>query len=281
MKLACLLLSLIAWPSLLAAQTLPTNEADVIKYLSGKGLDIKLNDAGHAVRLMSSGKPVMTAEEYQLIGLLVHLEQMGLNAAPLGGDEWGFLASLPNLKSLSIWHGKGFANLEPFCGLPVESLTIGGCMGLRDLNKENSERQRDAIMTLRDLPNLKRGNWYHFPLMPDDSHLKHIANQFKQLEDLRLDFAAPRGFETTVTPDGLAHLEKLPLKVLNLENAGGFSKEHLAVIAKIETLETLLFDARKKPALIQAIEAFRKLRPDVAVVIAGPDAKSPPRVPRK
>ncbi len=272
-----LLALLILWTSSIAgAEPLPTNEAGVIKYLSAKGVDIKTDGDGHAVRLMSSGKPTLTADEYQLIGLLTHLEQMGLNAAPLADDEWQFLKSLPKLKSLSIWHGKGFATLEPFSNLPVESLTIGGCMGLRDLNKDDAAKQRDAITTLHSLSNLTRGNWYHSPLIPDDAHLAHIARQFPKLESLRLDFAAPRGSETTITPDGLAALQNLPLTVLSLENAGSFTAEHLKSIAGIKTLKSLLVDARRKPAPTEALNQFKKLRPSVDVVVAGPDAKGPP-----
>ena len=260
------------------AKTLPTDEADAIQYLSDKGLDIKRDENGHAIGLMSPGKQPMTAEEYQLIGLLTHLEQMGINGAALDENEWEFLKSLPNLKSLSIWHCKGFATLEPFSGLPVESLTVGGCMGLRDLNKDDAGKQRNAMTTLHDLPNLTRGNWYHSPLAPDDAHLIHIAKEFPKLESLRLDFNAPRGSETTITPAGLAALQNLPLTVLNLENAGSFTAEHFEAIAGIKTLEALLVDARKKPAPNKAIAAFKKVRPNVEVVIAGPDAKGPPRV---
>ena len=260
------------------AQTLPTGEAGAMQYLLAKGLEIKKDENGHAIRLMSSGKPPMTAEEYQLIGLLTHLEQMGINGATLAENEWEFLRSLPSLKSLSIWHCKGFATLEPFSGLPVESLTVGGCMGLRDLNKDDAGKQRNAMTTLHDLQNLKRGNWYHSPLAPDDAHLIHIAKEFPKLESLRLDFNAPRGSETTITPAGLAALQNLPLTVLNLENAGSFTAEHLEAIAGIKTLEALLVDARKKPAPAESIAAFKKVRPNVEVIIAGPGAKGPPRV---
>lgn len=281
MKTLTFLLCVMMCPVVAPAQELPTDEAGAIKYLTAKGVTIQTDDDGRAIRLMSSGKPPLTAREYQLIGLLSRLEQVGINGASLADGEWGFLKTLPNLKSLAIWHGKGFATLEPFSGLPVESLTIGGCMGLRDLNKDQPDRLRNAITTLHDLPNLKRGNWYHSPLAPDDSHLAHIAKSFPRLEDLRLDFASPRGSEQSITPKGVAELQKLPLKVLNLENAGEFSAEHLQAVAEIKTLRALLFDARKKPAPEQAIEAFRKLRPDVAVVVAGPDAEGPPRAPRE
>jgi hypothetical protein len=278
-QLSLLSLVLLFIPATSYAQTLPTDETGAITYLSDKGLSIKKNTDGHAVRLMSSGKAGMTTDEYQLIGLLTHLEQMGINAAPLADDEWRFLKSLPKLKSLAIWHGKGFATLEPFSGLPVESLTIGGCMGLRDLNKD-ADMLRHAVKTLHDLPNLKRVSLYHSPLSPDDSHLAHVAKSFPKLEDLRLDFAAPRGSKSTITPQGLRQLQQLPLKVLTIENAGSFSKEHLAAIAGVKTLQALLVDARKKPAPVEAIAAFKKLRTDVEVVVAGPDSKGPPRAKR-
>lgn len=282
MKSALLLsLVVVAMSAAAQAQALPTDEAGAIAYLAGKGVSITKDAEGHAVRLMSSGKPAMTAEEYRLIGLLTHLEQMGINGAPLGDGEWGFLKSLPKLKTLSIWHGRNFATLEPFSSLQVESLTIGGCMGLRDLNKDDADKLRNAVATLHDLPKLKKASLYHSPLAPDDSHLAHIARQFPTLEDLRLDFKAPRGSETTITPAGLEPLQKLPLKVLNLENAQSFTAEHFAAIAGIKSIEALLVDARRSPAPEQGLAAFRKLRPDVEVVVAGPDAQGPPRVKRK
>ncbi|MEO2016010.1 MAG: hypothetical protein ABGZ53_16745 [Fuerstiella sp.] len=280
-QLSLLSLILLFAPITSYAQTLPTDEAGTIKHLLEKEVSIKKNTDGHAVRLMSSGKPALTADEYQLIGLLTHLEQIGINAAPLPEEEWRFLKLLPKLKSLSIWHAHGFATLEPFSGLPVQSLTIGGCMGLRDLNKGDADKLRHAIKTLHDLPNLRRVSLYHSPLSPDDSHLAHIAISFPKLEDLRLDFAAPRGSKTTITKQGLKHLQNLPLKLLSIENAGTFQAEHLAAIAGVETLQVLLVDARRKPAPVEAIAAFKKLRTDVEVVVAGPDAKGPPRAKRR
>ncbi|MEQ8791903.1 MAG: hypothetical protein RIC55_36940 [Pirellulaceae bacterium] len=263
------------------AQSLPTDEAGAIEYLSAKGVSITKDADGHAVRLMSAGKPAMTADEYRLIGLLTHLEQMGLNAAPLNDEQWGFLKSLPKLKTLSIWHGAKFATLEPFSGLPVESLTIGGCMGLRDLNKDDAKKLRHAVTTLHELPKLKRANLYHSPLAPDDTHLAHLAEQFPTLEDLRLDFSAPRGSETTISPKGLETLQKLPLAVLNLENAQTFTADHFAAIAGIKRLEALLIDARRSPAPTAGLAAFKKLRPDVQVVVAEPGDTGPPRAPKR
>ena len=273
-----LTLSILLLATTARAEPLPSDEAGAIAYLTAKEVGITTDADGHAVRLMSSGKPPLTSEEYQLIGLLTHLEQMGLNGAPLADDEWGFLKKLPKLKRLSIWHGRGFATLEPFSQLPVESLTIGGCMGLRDLNKDQPEKLRHAIKTLHDLPNLKAANLYHSPLAPDDSHLAHLAKEFATLEDLRLDFAAPRGSQTTITAAGFESLQQLPLRVLNLENAQQFKEEHFAAIAGIKSLEALLVDARRTPAPAAGIAAFKKLRPDVEVVIAEPGADGPPRV---
>lgn len=262
-------------------QPLPTDEAGVIDYLTAKGLRISKDADGHAVALFSSGKPAMTVEEYQLIGKLTHLKQMGLNSSPLVEGQWGFLQQLPKLERLAIWHGHKFASLKPFCGLKVESLTIGGCMGLRDLNKESPERQRDAILSLRDLPNLKKINVYHSPNVPTDAHIAHLVKAFPKLDEIKTDFAAPRGMQTEITPKGLALLQKLNLKVLHVENAHSFAAEHYKSLAGIKSLEALLIDARRKAMSEEGVDVLRKLRPDVTVVVAQPGAEQPPRVPRK
>ena len=223
----------------------------------------------------------LTAADFALIGNLTSLEQMGINGAPLADGEWVFLKSLPKLKQLAIWHSAGFGSLEPFSGLPVESLTIGGCMGLRDLNRSDKTKLRNAITTLHDLPNLTKGNWYHSPLAPDDSHLAHIAAQFPKLTDLRLDFAAPAGTQTNITPTGLAALQKLPLTVLGVESVQSFTAEHFQAIAGIKSLKTLTVDARKQPANEDAIAAFKKARPEVEVAVSQPGDKGPPQVRKK
>lgn len=273
-----LLLALIP-PSPSAA--LPTDEAGAIAYLEGKGVSIMKNAAGQATRLMSSGKPALSVAEYQLIGRLRHLEQMGLNASPLQEGEWGFLRELPGLKQLSIWHGSGFATLEPFSGLRVESLTIGGCMGLRDKNRDHPDRLRHAIKTLRDLPNVRRANLYHSPLAPDDSHLAHLVEQCPKLEDLRLDFTAPRGSTTTITPAGLAVLQRRSITTLSLENAQTFTPEHFQAIAGIKSLRALLVDSRRTPVPAEGLAAFQRARPDVEVAVAAEGASGPPQLKRK
>jgi hypothetical protein len=266
----------------LAATILGTraDEAAAIAFLTGKGFEISKNEAGQAVRLMSKGGDGLVPADYARIAELPNLEQMGLNAANLGDGEWGFLKSLPKLKQLSIWHGHGVSSLADFSGLKVESLTIGGCMGLRDKNKDAPLKQRDMITTLRDLPNLKRGNWYHSPTTSDDSNLAHIAAQFPTLEDLRLDFAAPRGAEAAITPAGLAVLKKLPLHTLSLENAHTFNAAHFESLAGIANLKTVLIDARRQAMPEEPVAAFKAKRPDVTVVMAGPGAEGPPVAPR-
>jgi hypothetical protein len=263
-----------------ALSPLYADEATAIAALTAKGFDITKDASGHATRLMLKSGKDLTPGDYAPIAQLTSLEQIGINGSALADGEWGFLKSLPKLKQLSIWHCAGFGSLEPFSGLPVESLTIGGCMGLRDKNQDSPEALRHAIKTLHDLPNLKRGNWYHSPLAPDDSHLAHIAQQFPKLEDLRLDFAAPRGSQTSITPEGLAALQKLPLHTLSLENAHSFTAEHFKAVAAIPTLKTLLVDARKQAVATDAIAAFRQARPEVQVVVAEPGAKGPPTAPR-
>lgn len=272
-------LSLLAVAATLHA-ALPTDEAGAIAYLSGKGVTIK-NAAGHAVKLSSKGEPVMTAEEYQLIGKLTQLEEADFNATPLSDGEWGFLKALPKLKKLTIGHSKKFASLEHFAGLPVESLTIGGCMGLRDLNRTDAAKLRNAITTLHDLPNLKKVSLYHSPLAPDDAHLAYFASHFPKLEDLRLDFAAPVGSQTSITPAGLTALHKLPLTVLNIESVESFTPAHFKAIAGITTLKTLTVDGRKSPVPADGVAAFKQARPDVEVVVSAPGDKGPPQAKKK
>jgi hypothetical protein len=259
-----------------AAGQLPSDEAGATAHLRSRQVQITTDAQGRAIRLMSTGKENLSAEEYALIGKLTALEQVGLNGAPLDDSEWGFLRSLPKLTTLSIWHGHGFATLKPFSGLGVESLTIGGCMGLRDKNRADPRKQRDVILTLTDLPRIKKGNWYHSPLTPDDAHLAHLAGSFPTLEDLKLDFAAPAGTRPGITPGGLAALQKLPLKVLSVENVDTFTAEHFQALARIKTLKTLLVDARRKAVDAGALAAFRAARPEVELVVADASSKGPP-----
>jgi len=273
-------LSLVVGLATASGQALPTDEAGAIAYLTGRGVEIVKDADGHATRLMSQGKTPLSAAEYALIGRLTHLEQVGLNAAPLTDGEWGFLRSLPRLKRLSIWHGHHFAGLGQFSGLPVEQLTIGGCMGLRDLHKEDPAAFRDAILTLKDLPNVTRLSVYHSPLLPGDEHVAHVVANCPKLESLMIDFAAPRGMATTVTPAGLAALQKLPLTSLSLENVTTFTPAHFEALAAIGTLDELLIDARRSPVPPEDLAAFTTARPDVAVAVAQPGDAGPPRVAR-
>ena len=81
--------------------TASTDEASSIAYLRTKGMSVNKRANGHTVRAMSYRKPEMTADEYQLIGMLAYLQQLGMNDSPLADDEWAFLKSLPKLKTLS------------------------------------------------------------------------------------------------------------------------------------------------------------------------------------
>lgn len=285
-------LALLAHAGALQA-ALPTDESGVIAYLTDKGLNITKNPEGHAIRLFSRGASVptpdkpqvkgealLTAEEYQLIAKLTQLEMAAFNLAPLRDGEWGFLQALPKLKRLSIWHGHKFAALEQFSGLPVESLTIGGCMGLRDLNRDNPKKQRDAIMALRDLPNLKRASWYHSPLMPDDSQLTYIVSHFPKLEELGLDFTAPSGSQTTLTPTGLALLQKLPLAALNVEGVGTLTPDHFRALDGIKTLKKLTLTAGKLPVPADDLAVFKQVRPDVNILTT-PVSAAPVALPKK
>lgn len=253
-------------------------ETAAITLFEEAGARLTRGDDGHVIKLFSGGKPPHSVEDLQKIAAMEKLEELALNSPAAGDDDWGFLHDLPNLKKLTIWHGKYFSDLTSFSGLTIKALTIGGCMGIRDLNKEQPEKQRDAVLTLTDLPNLTFLNLYHSPLAPGDEHLVHIVENFPKLTDLRLDFNAPRGFETTTTPDGLTKLQSLPLQILSVENINAFTPDHMRAIAGIETLGHLLIDTRKNPFDTDPlVTAVRELRPGLDIQVAGADAKGPPR----
>lgn len=257
-------------------------ESTVITQFKKAGARITKDTEGHAVKLMSGGNPPHSLAELQSLRSLTHLEELALNAPAAGDDDWGFLSELTQLKKLTIWHCKAIQSLKPFSGLKIESLTVGGSMGLRDLNKETPERHLNAVLTLTDLPNLKSINLYHTPLLPHDEHLAHLVSEFPSLEEVKIDFAAPRGFETSITPLGLAKLGELPLTLLSLENSNFLGREHIKAIAGIKALEVLLIDCRKNPFDTIELEAgLAKQRPDIELQIAGPDAKGPPTRSRK
>ncbi|MFT6620394.1 MAG: hypothetical protein ACJASX_003303 [Limisphaerales bacterium] len=234
-------------------------------FLTRKGIAIHKDRAGAPNRVMSAGKTPLSASDYQRIGELKTIESLGLNAATLKDSEWEFLKSLPKLKRLSIWHAKGISSLSGFSGLGVESLTVGGSMGLRDNNRARPERHLNAVLTLRDLPNLHRLSLYHTPLTPDDSHLAHIAKEFPKLNDLRLDFATPRGVELNISIAGLRKLHALPLVKLTVENIQAFTAAHMQTIAEIPTLKTLVIDARKRPVSKLLVDAARTARPGLKI----------------
>ena len=246
--------------------TTPTKAADKIAdLLKAKGITIYPDRSGKPIRLMSKGQPIPTLADYRLINEIQTLESMGFNASELKNDEWGFLRHQPRLKRLAIWHAKGIDSLTGFSGLQVESLTIGGCMGLRDHNNADPARHRDAVLTLKNLPNLKTLSLYHTPLTPDDSHLAHLVKEFPKLTDLRLDFATPRGTEVNISPTGLTRLHALPLKKLTVENIQPFTAAHMQAIAAIPSLRTLAIDARKKPVAQALVDAAKAARPGLEI----------------
>ena len=241
MKMPLLALAFVA----LWASTSPASEAETIKFFQQRSDRVTTDDDGHAIKLFSGGKPELSVEDLQRIGELVALEELAINAPPADDTQWKFLKSLPKLRQLTIWHGHHFQNLKAFNGLPVESITFGGCMGIRNLNKDNPDALRNAATTLSDLPNLKSLTLYHSPLTPDNSHLAHIVKHFPGLTELRVDFAAPRGQEINITAEGIAHLAELKLTYLDIENGHNLSPETFAAIAKITTLKRLhIYPAR-------------------------------------
>lgn len=233
-KAACILICLIS--SLTAASA---DDSGAIAFFQQHGGRITTDDKGHAIKLFVGGKPALSVDELQRIGELTHLQELAINAAPANDDQWEFLKSLNHLRKLTLWHGHHFKSLQSFNGLAVESITFGGCMGLRDLNRDAPEAQRNSVQTLRNLPNLTSLTLYHSPLTPDDSHLIHIVEHFPKLTELRVDFAPPRGQKVNITADGIAKLAKLKLTYLGLENADTLSPETFAKIGDIKTLTHL------------------------------------------
>jgi len=238
-------LALISSTVLIFASIAGADESDAVAFFQQRGERVTTDAEGHAVKLFVGGKPELTVEELQRIGELTHLEELAINAAPADGSQWAFLKSLTKLRKLTLWHGHHFDSLKAFNGLPVESITFGGCMGLRDLNRENPDAQRNAVLTLDDLPALTSLTLYHSPLTPDDAHLAHIIEHFPKLTELRVDFAAPRGQEINITPEGISGLAQLKLTYLGLENAESLSPETFAKIGDIQTLTRLhIYPAR-------------------------------------
>jgi len=156
-------------------------------------------------------------------------------------------------------------------------------VGLRDLNRANPEKLRNAVVTLHDLPRLKKLSLYHSPLTPDDAHVASLAKQFPTIEDLRLDFGPTAGKKTTITPAGLKPLQKLPLKVLLIEEIQTCTPEHFTELAGIKSSQALLVDTRKKaaPMVADCVDSFKKLRPEVEVVVSKPGDVGPPRAKSK
>ncbi len=259
--------------SLLAISCVSAFSADPVPTLTKLGFSVHKDRSGKTIRLMGKSGKDLSPADYGLIGKLKTLESIGLNATTLKDSEWGFLHELPKLKRLAIWHAKGISSLKPFSGLQVEGLTVGGSMGLRDNHLKDVAKHRDAVLTLKNLPNLKALSLYHTPLTPDDSHIAHIVNEFPTLEDLRLDFATPRTTEVNITPAGLARLQSLPLTKLTIEKIQPLNPKHMEAIAGIKTLKTLVLDARKKAIDPSLIKAVADLRPELNIDVQYPRTK--------
>ncbi len=255
---------------------------DPASAMENAGAKFKRNGEGQITEITIYQGKEIPLEMLQSIGEINSVEKIAINQPVAGDGEWAFLKKLPKLISLTIWHGHEFSKLDDFAGLPIERLTIGGCMGLRDLNKETPEQMRDAVLALKDLPNLTYANLYHSPTLSNDQHFAHLAANFPKLEEIKIDVKPPRGYEPGISPEGLQALTKLPLKVIELENASAFTEEHMAALAKIETLEALLIDNRRSgadPKLWKKV--ISEHRPEVDLVIAPEGTKDAPKRARK
>ena len=246
------------------------DEADVIEFFRARGDSVAVDDQGHAVRLMARGTPPLSVQQLQQIGELTHLTSVGINMSSADDSQWGFLARLPKLKQLRIWHGHHFRSLDVFNGLAVEELTVGGCMGLYRLNTSEPDKAQNVITTLNNLPNVRKLVLYHSPVAPDDAHLEHLVKSFPGVTQLRVDFVAPGRGPGRITRKGLRSLSRLPLTHLTIENADTLSAEDLAVLSTINTLKHLqVFTARGSTTSEGRYRAllvqFQKLRPEIKV----------------
>lgn len=254
----------------LSERPLRADEANVIEFFKARGDSVAVDDQGHAVRLMARGTPPLSVQQLQQIGELTHLTYVGINMSPADDSQWGFLAKLPKLKQLKIWHGHHFRSLKAFNGLPVEELTVGGCMGLHRLNKSEPDKAQNVIMTLDKLPNVRKLVLYHSPVAPDDAHLEHLVKSFPGVTELRVDFVAPGRGPSRITRKGLRCLSRLRLAHLTIENASTLSGEDLAELASIKTLKHLeVFTAKGSKTSEGKYRAllvqFEKLRPEIKV----------------
>ncbi|MCP4506982.1 MAG: hypothetical protein GY826_11395 [Fuerstiella sp.] len=242
----------------------------MIEFFRARGDSVAVDDQGHAVRLMARGTPPLSVQQLQQIGDLTHLTSVGINMSPANDSQWGFLARLPKLKQLRIWHGHHFRALDVFNGLAVEELTVGGCMGLYRLNTSDPDKTQNIITTLDNLPNVRKLVLYHSPVAPDDAHLEHLVKSFPGVTQLRVDFVAPGRVPGRITRKGLRSLSRLPLTHLTIENADTLSAEDLAVLSTINTLKHLqVFTARGSTTSEGRYRAllvqFQKLRPEIKV----------------
>jgi hypothetical protein len=238
---------------------------------------VTLNESGEAITFSLYGEAKLSVADFQRLGELRSLEQLAVNAPPAGDEDWGFLRDLPKLRKLTIWHCKAISSLAAFSDLKIEGLTVGGSMGIRDLNKDKPARQLDAVLSLRGLPNLTYLNLYHSPLLPHDRHLAHIALTFPKLEELKIDIKAPRGAKTEVSPDGLRTLKARPLRTLSIEHLTPLTADHMRAIAEIATLRVVLLDGRRDdidPAPL--VLSLKTARPDLDVQAAAKGDKNPP-----
>ncbi len=258
------------------------DEASASTFFEKAGARLSKDSDGNVVKLFHNGKPELSVADLQKIGELSHLQEIALNSPKAGDDEWGFLKKLPNLKQLTIWHCKTISSLACFSDLKIEGITVGGSMGLRDLNRESPEKQRDVVLTLKNLPYLKRANLYHSPTVSTDQIIAHLAENFPKLEDLKVDFAAPRTLETAISPNGMKQLAELPLTVIGLENVHSLTPEHMKALAESKSLEAVLIDVRRGGVDAEPLAAALKAaNSDLEVVVADESATGPPRRARK
>jgi len=144
---------------------------------------------------------------------------------------------------------------------------VGGCSGLRELNKENRDAAHAGMMALIDLPNLRELSLNHCPSIWDDSILSHIIESFPRLRHLSVDLRPMPGFETAITPEVLRRLSSLPLESLVLEVLQTLEAGHFLAIGSIPTLKTLALNRGRQPFDERPLAQLREKRPDLIIEV--------------
>lgn len=198
-------------------------------------------------------------ELVSLLQYLPSLRSVGAVGNKASAQTWTVLHKLPHLESVNLWDSHSIDDYSFLQGLPLERLLMGGAMGLK-----GTDGEADAILAVKDLPNLRRLLFAHRPHVRNREHLMHLITTFPDLVELRVDFW---GVDSEVTPEVFDEIRALKhLEALTIEGAKLYP-EFLNTIAAMPTIKRLDLRLNGNRSLEQDghIAAFQAARPDVEV----------------